>query len=73
MTTHLPAWVRDGRADEHSTPCVHPTPCALVLQYMAGELKVDEFITHRFPLTGVNDAFHVMHEGVSIRAVLDLA
>ena len=44
-----------------------------MLQYMAGELKVDEFITHRFPLTGVNDAFHVMHEGVSIRAVLDMA
>ena len=40
---------------------------------MAGELKVDEFITHRFPVEAVNDAFHVMHAGESIRAVLDMA
>ena len=40
---------------------------------MAGELKVDEFVTHRFPLAEVNQAFHVMHIGESIRAVLDMA
>jgi S-(hydroxymethyl)glutathione dehydrogenase/alcohol dehydrogenase len=42
-------------------------------QYMGGELKVDEFITHRYPLSEVNEAFHVMHAGESIRAVLDMA
>jgi hypothetical protein len=32
----------------------------IVKKYMDGELKVDEFITHRKPLGGVNEAFAVM-------------
>jgi S-(hydroxymethyl)glutathione dehydrogenase/alcohol dehydrogenase len=32
----------------------------LVKKYMDGELKVDEFITHRKSLGGVNEAFAVM-------------
>jgi S-(hydroxymethyl)glutathione dehydrogenase / alcohol dehydrogenase len=32
----------------------------LVKKYMEGELKVDEFITHRKSLGGVNEAFAVM-------------
>jgi Zn-dependent alcohol dehydrogenase len=32
----------------------------LVKKYIEGELKVDEFITHRKPLGGVNEAFAVM-------------
>jgi S-(hydroxymethyl)glutathione dehydrogenase/alcohol dehydrogenase len=32
----------------------------LVKKYMEGELKVDEFITHRKALGGVNEAFAVM-------------
>ena len=34
----------------------------MLLQYMAGEMKVDEFITHNLPLAEINAAFHVMHE-----------
>lgn len=33
------------------------------VQYMEGKLKVDEFITHHFPLDQINDAFEVMHAG----------
>jgi len=43
----------------------------MVDQYMAGEIKVDEMITHRFPLDEINKAFDVMHEGLSIRSVID--
>lgn len=44
----------------------------LVDDYMTGKLKVDEFITHRQPLTGINQAFHDMHSGDCIRAVVDM-
>jgi len=44
-----------------------------VAKYMAGEMMVDEFITHRFPLSQINDAFEVMHAGDAIRSVLDMA
>jgi S-(hydroxymethyl)glutathione dehydrogenase/alcohol dehydrogenase len=43
----------------------------MVDQYLAGEIKVDEMITHRFGLEGINEAFDVMHEGKSIRSVID--
>jgi len=42
----------------------------MVEQYLAGEIKVDEMITHRFPLEEINKAFDVMHEGKSIRSVI---
>lgn len=32
-------------------------------EYMNGEIKVDEFITHNFGLQDINQAFHEMHEG----------
>jgi S-(hydroxymethyl)glutathione dehydrogenase/alcohol dehydrogenase len=35
----------------------------LVEKYMKKELKVDEFITHKFDLAQINDAFHAMHKG----------
>lgn len=35
----------------------------LVDKYMAGELKVDEFITHTLPLDKINEAFDLMHDG----------
>jgi len=44
----------------------------LVDEYLAGKLKVDEFITHHYKLDGINDAFHVMHEGKSIRSIVNL-
>jgi S-(hydroxymethyl)glutathione dehydrogenase/alcohol dehydrogenase len=43
----------------------------MVDQYLAGEIKVDEMITHRFGLDDINRAFDVMHEGESIRSVID--
>lgn len=42
----------------------------MVDQYMAGQIKVDEFITHTMPLEDINSAFDLMHEGKSIRSVV---
>ena len=42
----------------------------MVDQYMNGEIKVDEFITHTMPLEDINKAFDLMHEGLSIRSVI---
>ena len=35
----------------------------LVKEYLAGSLKVDEFVTHTLPLDKINDAFDLMHHG----------
>lgn len=43
----------------------------LVDEYLAGKLKVDEFITHSFPLDKINEAFELMHAGKSIRAIVN--
>lgn len=42
----------------------------MVEQYMDGDIKVDEFITHTMPLEDINTAFDLMHEGKSIRSVI---
>jgi S-(hydroxymethyl)glutathione dehydrogenase/alcohol dehydrogenase len=42
----------------------------MVDQYMNGDIKVDEFITHTMPLEDINKAFDLMHEGKSIRSVV---
>ena len=42
----------------------------IVDQYLDGEIKVDEFITHTMPLEQINTAFDLMHEGKSIRSVV---
>jgi S-(hydroxymethyl)glutathione dehydrogenase/alcohol dehydrogenase len=42
----------------------------MVEQYMNGEIKVDEFVTHTMPLEEINRAFDLMHEGKSIRSVI---
>jgi S-(hydroxymethyl)glutathione dehydrogenase/alcohol dehydrogenase len=42
----------------------------LVDQYMAGNVKVDEMITHTMGLEDINRAFDLMHEGQSIRSVI---
>ncbi len=44
----------------------------LVADYQSGKLKVDEFITHRQNLSGINQAFHDMHDGSCIRCVVDM-
>jgi S-(hydroxymethyl)glutathione dehydrogenase/alcohol dehydrogenase len=38
--------------------------------YMEGKIRIDEMITHVMPLDRINDAFHLMHEGESIRSVV---
>ncbi|PKR49664.1 S-(hydroxymethyl)glutathione dehydrogenase/class III alcohol dehydrogenase [Thalassospira marina] len=41
-----------------------------VERYLAGEFKLSDFITHTMPLEDINHAFHLMHEGESIRSVI---
>ena len=38
--------------------------------YMDGKINIDDLITHTMPLDKINDAFHLMHEGKSIRSVI---
>ncbi|RLO11076.1 hypothetical protein DYB28_002662 [Aphanomyces astaci] len=45
---------------------------ALVEQYLKHEVKVDEFVTHHFALAEINQAFHAMHSGDCIRAIVHL-
>ena len=42
----------------------------IVERYMAGEFKLDDFITHTMGLADINTAFDLMHEGESIRSVV---
>ncbi|CBA15380.1 S-(hydroxymethyl)glutathione dehydrogenase/class III alcohol dehydrogenase [Xanthomonas albilineans] len=42
----------------------------MVEQAMRGEIDLDPFITHTLPLDEINEAFHLMHEGKSIRTVI---
>jgi len=42
----------------------------LVDRYMKKEIEVDAFITHHYKLDEINDAFHVLHEGDCLRAVM---
>ncbi len=41
-----------------------------VERYMAGEIKIDEFISEEMPLEKINHAFDLMHEGKVIRSVI---
>ncbi|MEM7124072.1 MAG: S-(hydroxymethyl)glutathione dehydrogenase/class III alcohol dehydrogenase [Pseudomonadota bacterium] len=38
--------------------------------YMDGKINIDDMITHTMPLDDINEAFHLMHEGKSIRSVI---
>jgi len=38
--------------------------------YMDGKINIDDLITHTMPLDEINEAFHLMHEGKSIRSVV---
>ena len=38
--------------------------------YMDGQIEIDPMITHTLPLEKINDAFDLMHDGKSIRAVI---
>ncbi len=39
--------------------------------YMDGKINIDDLITHTMPLEKINDAFDLMHEGKSIRSVIN--
>ena len=39
-------------------------------RYLAGELKIDEFVSAELPLERINHAFDLMHEGKVIRSVI---
>jgi len=41
-----------------------------VEQYINGEIKIDDFVTHTMGLEDINKAFDLMHEGKSIRSVV---
>ena len=38
--------------------------------YMDGKIKIDDLITHTMPLQEINNAFHLMEKGESIRSVV---
>ena len=39
--------------------------------YMDGKINIDDLITHKLPLDDINRAFDLMHEGKSIRSVVE--
>ena len=39
--------------------------------YMDGKIEIDPLITHTMPLSGINEAFDLMHGGKSIRSVVE--
>ena len=39
--------------------------------YMEKKINIDDLITHEFPLEEINTAFDLMHEGKSIRSVIN--
>jgi len=44
-----------------------------VEQYMSGEINLDDLVTFKLPLEDINKAFDYMHEGKSIRTVIDFS
>ena len=40
--------------------------------YMEGKINIDDLITHKMPLEEINTTFDLMHEGKSIRSVVEL-
>ncbi|BBK31611.1 S-(hydroxymethyl)glutathione dehydrogenase/alcohol dehydrogenase [Stella humosa] len=39
--------------------------------YMDGRVNIDDLITHKLPLERINEGFELMHEGKSIRSVVE--
>jgi S-(hydroxymethyl)glutathione dehydrogenase/alcohol dehydrogenase len=40
---------------------------------MNGKIDIDNLITHKLPLARINEAFDLMHEGTSIRTVVEFS
>ena len=46
----------------------------LVEQYLAGDLPIDQYITHEFTgVEAIDEAMHLLHEGQCLRAVVKYA
>jgi S-(hydroxymethyl)glutathione dehydrogenase / alcohol dehydrogenase len=45
----------------------------LVDRYLAGDIDVDSFISHRLPIERINDGFELMHSQDGIRTVVEFA
>jgi S-(hydroxymethyl)glutathione dehydrogenase/alcohol dehydrogenase len=43
----------------------------MVEDAMRGEIQLAPFVTHTMPLERINEAFDLMHEGKSIRTVIN--
>lgn len=41
--------------------------------YMERKIEIDSLITHKLPLARINEAFDLMHQGASIRTVIEFA
>ena len=39
-------------------------------RYLAGEINIDDMVTHTMGIAAINDAFELMHEGKSVRSVV---
>ena len=39
-------------------------------KYMSGDINLDDLVTFTMPIEQINEAFHLMHEGKSIRSVV---
>jgi S-(hydroxymethyl)glutathione dehydrogenase/alcohol dehydrogenase len=44
---------------------------SIVDMYMDGRIQIDPLITHKMGIEDINKAFHLMHEGESIRSVVE--
>lgn len=42
----------------------------MVEDAMAGKIQLEPFVTHTMPISEINEAFYLMHEGKSIRSVV---
>jgi S-(hydroxymethyl)glutathione dehydrogenase/alcohol dehydrogenase len=41
--------------------------------YMDGKIDIDSLVTHKLPLSRINESFELMHSGASIRTVVEYA
>jgi S-(hydroxymethyl)glutathione dehydrogenase/alcohol dehydrogenase len=44
-----------------------------VEKYLEGKFSVDSFATHSFQMDNINEAFHVMERGESLRGVVSIS
>jgi hypothetical protein len=72
LTILLGTWCGDSRREvSRFWKALDQVP-KLVDAYMEGRIDVESFVTHNMGLDDINKAFDLMHEGSSIRAVVDL-